>query len=69
MYQGAGETLRGTFNIAMESKLGHNPNAVAEQQRVIDAGRQEIDTGKLNKRNLLRKAVPQRGHVLNAVNE
>ncbi|KAG8528228.1 uncharacterized protein KY384_007145 [Bacidia gigantensis] len=44
---GAGETLRGTFNSAVDKRF-HDPEAVARNQAIADSGRQEIESGKLS---------------------
>lgn len=46
--QGAGETLRGTFNQAIDKRVGQNPEAMAKNNQVLDGGRQEIESGRLS---------------------
>lgn len=46
--QGAGETLRGTFNQAIDKRVGQNPEAIAKNNQVLDGGRQEIESGRLS---------------------
>lgn len=45
--QGAGETLRGTFNSSIDRHVGHaSPERLAAHNQVLAAGRSEIETGK-----------------------
>ncbi|KAL9034180.1 MAG: hypothetical protein Q9180_005550 [Flavoplaca navasiana] len=44
---GAGETLRGTLNSAVDRRTGAPAERLAEHDRVLAAGRQEMDTGRM----------------------
>ncbi|KAL8914875.1 MAG: hypothetical protein Q9172_006994 [Xanthocarpia lactea] len=44
---GAGETLRGTLNSAVDRRTGAPPEKLAEHDRVLAAGRQEMETGRM----------------------
>ena len=75
--QGAGETLRGTFNQAIDKRVGQNPEAMAKNNQVLDGGRQEIESARLgdhsktqggtNPKGILRKSGGQ--GQLRVVNE
>lgn len=46
--QGAGETLRGTVNSAVDRRFNEQPATVAAHQQIAEQGRREIETGRLN---------------------
>jgi hypothetical protein len=47
--QGAGETLRGTFNSSIDRHVGHAPpQKLAAHDQVIAAGASEIETGRFH---------------------
>lgn len=48
LLQGAGETLRGTFNQAIDKHAGANPVAMEKNSRVMEGGRQEVESGRLS---------------------
>ena len=48
LLQGAGETLRGTLNQALDKHGGGDPAAVEKNNRVVEGGRQEVESGRLS---------------------
>ncbi len=46
--QGAGETLRGTVNSAVDRQFHAPAGTVAAHEEVANAGRREIESGRLN---------------------
>ena len=47
MIQGAGEALRGTVNSAVDRRFKASPEQVAAHNQVAQAGREEIETGRM----------------------
>ena len=46
--KGAGETLRGTFNSAVDRRFNAPPEQIAAHNQVAQGGRAEIDSGHFN---------------------
>lgn len=46
--QGAGETLRGSLNRAVDKRFNAPPESIAAHQQVANSGRSEIESGKLS---------------------
>ena len=59
--QGAGETLRGTFNQAIDKRVGQNPEAMAKNNQVLDGGRQEIESAQLGGNNKTQGGMTPKG--------
>ena len=46
--QGAGETVRGTFNSAVDRRFNQPPDQVAAHNQTANSGRMEMDSGQLS---------------------
>ena len=46
--QGAGETLRGTLNSAVDRRFKASPEQIAAHNQVAQAGREEIESGRMS---------------------
>ena len=59
--QGAGETLRGTVNSAVDRRFKAPPEQVAAHNQVAQAGREEIETGRMPETSRQRERFNQFG--------
>ena len=56
--QGAGETLRGNLNYALDKRSNASPETLAAHQEVINSGRQELQTGTFSERTRNQEGAP-----------
>ncbi|KAL8662537.1 MAG: hypothetical protein Q9168_008243 [Polycauliona sp. 1 TL-2023] len=58
---GAGETLRGTLNSAVDRRTGAPADRLAEHDRVLAAGRHEMETGRMPLPEQRQQQMPPKG--------